>query len=205
MRNLLEGIATLGESIRARPIDTWENFYFTKVGDDVYRQAEAVATRISEISRGRKTRKLSANSEIVGKVGEYVVRGFAEHYFRGPWESFVEVVNPKGGDTTDLKLWGAAIDVKTRQLHSDATIAPNFDLRVPEHEIAKQQDIYLLAGYCPGSAYGYLFGWCTYEELQVKPLLTENIRFPAKCVPLVELHDIRDLECYCKRFSEARG
>lgn len=205
MQPLIHDMPTLEQTITARPIDTWEHFYFSKVGDDLYRKAEAIANRISEISRGKKTRKLSVNSDIVGKVGEYVVHAFASNYFAGkPWESFVDVVNPKGGDTTDMRLWGVDIDIKTRQLHTDATIAPNFDLRMPEHEVDKKQDVYLLAGYCPGSAYGYIFGWCTWDELQAKPLITEGIRFPAKCVPLVELHDVRDLERYCRRLAEAR-
>lgn len=133
------------------------------------------------------------------------MHGFAEQYFRGAWESFVEVVNPRGDDTAERKLWSASIEVKTRQLHTDATVTPNFDRRVPEHEIAKKQDLYPLGWLLPG------LGLRLYRrvgdvggELQAKPFVTENIRFPARCVPLVDLHDIRQLARYCRSPARAR-
>lgn len=197
MSALITSVPTLRDTLTEHPIKLWGNFYFAPVGPTFYKKAERIGKKISQISRGRKTRILSENSEIVGKVGEFLVRDFCEYYLHCPWESLVEVVNPCGGDDYDLKVGpsGKQVDVKTRQLHTDITIAPNFDLRVPEPELEKYQDFYVLAGYCPTSAYGYVLGWCTWEEMQSHPL-KRDIKFPAKCVPLLDLHPMQTFAAY---------
>jgi hypothetical protein len=182
----------------------WEHFYFTYVTPEVQTQAVTLAKKISQISRGRKTLLLSENSEVVGKIGEFVVRDFCEQYIQAaPWESMVEQVNEHGGDCCDLRLPGVQIDIKTRQLHTDVTIAPSMELRVPKTELDRYQDIYILAGYCPETQYGYVFGWCSWEELQSKPIRTD-IKFPARCVPLTELHHMLHLEQYAQLRSLAK-
>lgn len=178
------------------PIYLWEQFYFQPVGAEIYHQAQELARRISAVSRGRKTLILSENADVIGKIGEFVTRDFfAEQLNHLLWNSFVEQVNPKGGDICDLTVVGKNIDVKCRQLHVDVTIAPSFDLRVPETEIARPMDLFILAGYCPSTRYAYVFGWCTNEELQARAVRTD-IRFPAKCVPLTELHPMTSLAEY---------
>jgi hypothetical protein len=201
-------VPTLKEQFGAPPVVVWEHFYFQSVDAEAYDKAAAIARRISQISRGKKTLILSENADTIGKVGEFVIRDyFASHADAAalPWVSFAETVNDPGrrdgkgcGDECDLKVGEIKVDVKTRQLHVDLTIAPNFDLRVPETEIRKPMDVFILAGYCPSTRYGYGFGWCTWDELQARPIRTD-IRFPAKCVPLLDLHPLQTLPAYLAR------
>lgn len=200
MEEIIRKVPRLGGLLGAPPIYIWEHFYFTKVSDDIYNRAEILAKKISDISRGKKTQILSENSDIVGKIGEFVVQGFCDYYLSCEWKSMVEEVNDRGGDSHDFELAGLGVDVKTRQLHADVTIAPNFDIRVPQTELSKYQDVYILAGYCPETNYGYVLGWCSWEELQSQPIRTD-IKFPAKCVSLVDLHPMLELEDYARKRS----
>lgn len=204
LRDTIPGQRTLDHRQRL-PIYLFDNFYFQHIAADLYRKAEGLARQISQISRGRKTRILSDNSEVVGKIGEYVVHSFLDHYYRNEFVSNVEAINPRGGDVTDFLLLPGEVrvDVKTRELHTDETIAPTFDLRVPYTETEKYQDVFVLAGYCPQTGYGYVFGWCTWDELQAKPVKTD-IKFPAKCIPLLELHPMLELETYVEQRHHAR-
>jgi hypothetical protein len=202
---IIKDIPKLGSRLPSKKIFLWGNFYFLRLSQELYDQASVIADRISNISRGRKTLLLSENSEIVGKVGEFVVREFCrQHLTEGDWQSMTEMVNAHGGDNCDLTLLGQQIDVKTRQLHTDVTIAPTIELRVPKTEFDRYQDIFILAGYCPTTMYGYVFGWCSWEELEASPIRTD-IRFPAHCVPLTELHPMRYLELYAKRRGQEKN
>jgi hypothetical protein len=197
--DIIKDIPKLGSVLPEKRIYLWENFFFLLIEQELYDQASVLADKISSISRGRKTLLLSENSEIVGKLGEFVVRDFCrQHLVDRNWQSMAETVNDHGGDNCDLTLMGLMIDVKTRQLHTDVTIAPTIELRVPQTEFDRYQDIFVLAGYCPTTMYGYVFGWCTWEELQSSPIRTD-IRFPAHCVPLTELHPMKYLELYSQR------
>lgn len=173
------------------------------MSEELYGQAQILADRISNISRGKKTLLLSDNSEIVGKVGEFVVREFCKEEIKCSWYSMAETVNAHGGDSCDLLISDLMVDVKTRQLHNDVTIAPTIELRVPQTEFDKHQDIFVLAGYCPTTMYGYVFGWCTWDELIASPIRTD-IKFPAHCVPLTQLHPMKYLESYAKLRSKEK-
>jgi hypothetical protein len=204
-KRIIDSIPRLGTCLGYPPTHLWEHFYFHKISDEMHQAALALAKRISEISRGRKTRLLSDNPDIIGKIGEFVVSEFCGEYLNCRWSSFAEVVNSSGGDDHDLEICGLGIDVKTRQLHEDVTIAPNFDLRVPQTELSKYQDVYILAGFCPSTMYGYVLGWCTWEELQSQPIRTD-IKFPAKCMALVDLHPMLEIEDYILKTSgESNG
>jgi hypothetical protein len=182
------------------------------ISDSLYNEAEELAKRISRISKGKRTVILCENSEVVGKLGEFVVREFCDQYLDCPWVSMVKEVNSQGGDKCDLQICGLSVDVKTRSLHPDArtnspyadiTIASNFDLRV-SHDSKypqKQQDLYVLAGYCPITRYGYCFGWCTWDEMQSQ-IVREDIKFPARCVPLSQLHPMLELQKYARNITE---
>lgn len=197
--DIIKDIPKLGSILPSKQIYLWENFYLLKVSKELYDSAAVLADKISSISRGKKTLLLSENSEIVGKVGEFVVRDFCQHHLpKGTWQSMAETVNDHGGDNCDLIFMDLQIDVKTRQLHTDVTIAPTIELRVPQTEFDRYQDIFILAGYCPTTMYGYVFGWCSWEELEASPIRTD-IRFPAHCVPLTDLHPMRHLERYTER------
>jgi hypothetical protein len=197
LRDAIPGQRVLGKY--RSPIYVLDNFFFYSVPDEQYQKAEAIAKEISQISRGKKTRILSENSEVVGKLGEFVFREFCSYYVQDTkWQSFAEDVNPRGGDRCDALVAGLQVDVKTRQLHVDETIAPTFDLRVPYTEVEKYQDIYVLTGFCTASNCGYALGWCTWEELQLREI-KQDIKFPAKCVPLLDLHPMLDLEKYAQR------
>lgn len=191
-------LTTLREHIAGYPITLWEHFYFAPVRPTVYRRAERLAKKLTKIIRGRQSQSLNKNTEVVGKVGEFLVQEFGEHYFQGPWESYVEVINESGGDVTDLHLHSHPVDVKTRHLQEDVTIKPGFELRVPHFELDKYQSAYILAGYCRNTGYGYLFGWASWEELQARPI-REDIPLPAKCVPLLDLHPMLELEPYLQQ------
>jgi hypothetical protein len=117
----------------------------------------------------------------------------------------VEQVNEHGGDVYDLLVHG---DAGRRE---DAPAPRRRDGRArtstcacpqggPEH----YQDIYVLAGFPPQSRYGYVFGWCTWEELMAQPIRTD-IKYPARCIPLIELHPMQDLERYCLTRAIARA
>jgi hypothetical protein len=206
--NVLATIPRLGVTFASPKIFTWENFFFMPVGDALYSEAEELAQRISQISRGKRTVILCENSEVVGKLGEFVVNEFCQQYLDQPWSSMVHEVNSQGGDRCDLQVSGLTVDVKTRSLHPDArtnsphadvTIASNFDLRV-SHDTRypqRRQDLYILAGYCPMTRYGYCFGWCTWEEMQAQPI-REDIKFPARCLPLSQLHPMLELQRYVR-------
>jgi hypothetical protein len=195
---ILADIPRLKDLLPATKLYLWEHFFFTPIGADQLECATRLAQQISRISRGKKTRMLSENADVIGKVGEFVVRDFCEQYLTdGSWESYAERVNDRGGDITDILIHGMHVDVKTRQLHDDVTIAPSFDLRVPaggDH----YQDVFVLAGYHKETRYGYCFGWATWDELMSQPIRTD-IRFPARCLPLVDLHPILQLEHYATR------
>jgi hypothetical protein len=192
----------LDEQLLATPVYLWDHFYFTAVSRDTLEHARELSLRVASVSRGRRTRLLSEHADLVGKVGELVVEQFLSAYLEEPFESFVTAINQCGGDLYDFRSRGLSIDVKTRQLHGDVTIAPSFDLRVSEDEVQKYQDIYLLAGYCPETQYAYLFGWATWDEVQCRPIRTD-IRCPAKCVPLIDLHPMLTLPEYlrCRQAS----
>jgi hypothetical protein len=119
------------------------------------------------------------------------------------WKTFVHQVQ-KGGDLTDFQIHGLLVDVKTRQLHTDVSIAPIFDLRIPKHELPKFQDVYVLAGYCPSSTYAYVLGWCSYEQVAEKELNT-NVKYAAKCVPISELYRMDTLSSYLEERARAVG
>lgn len=199
-QDMLEGIPRLSAILPKTKIYLWDNFFFLHLSQPLYQKAQELAEKISNISRGKKTLLLSDNSEIVGKVGEFVVREFCKQNIKCEWQSMAETVNDHGGDNCDLTILGTMVDVKTRQLHTDITIAPTIELRVPQTEFDRYQDIFVLAGYCPTTMYGYVFGWCTWEELEKSPVRTD-IRFPAHCVPLTELHPMKFLELYASRRS----
>jgi len=175
--DVLARIPRLGQTITSPKIFLWEEFFFMPVDGALYTEAVELAERISQISRGKRTLILCENSEVVGKLGEFVVKEFCDQYLQCPSTSMVREVNSQGGDRCDLRICDLNVDVKTRSLHPDArtgsphadvTIASNFDLRV-SHDSRypqRQQDIYILAGFCPMTRYGYVFGWCTWEEMQ---------------------------------------
>lgn len=190
---IVPAFSTLARQFTTLPIYLWDHFYFQSITPELYQQATDLARRISQISRGRRTLLLSENADTIGKIGEFVVRDYCQSQLTLPWESLVEKVNPHGGDLYDLMIGEKRVDVKTRQLHVDVTIAPNFDLRVPETEVQKPMDLFILAGYCPNTRYGYVLGWCSWEEMSARPIRTD-IRFPAKCVPLLDLHPMAELE-----------
>lgn len=184
----------------------WEEFYFMPVSEPLHQRAVELAEQISRVSRGKRTVLLCENSEVVGKIGEFVVREFCQQYLHCPWRSLVEEVNSQGGDRSDLQIIGLNIDVKTRSLnpdprtggpHADITIASNFDLRIAHDSRfpPRHQDIYILAGYCPSTRYGYCFGWATWAEVQSRPI-RDDIKYPARCIPLRELHPMLELERY---------
>ena len=195
---IISDIPRLSSVLPAKGIYLWEYFYFLQVKKPMYDRASQLAETISNISRGKKTLLLSDNSEIVGKVGEFVVREFCKQNIHVEWLSMAETVNEHGGDNCDLTILGLNVDVKTRQLHTDVTIAPTIELRVPQTEFDRYQDIFILAGYCPTTMYGYVLGWCSWEELQDSPIRTD-IRFPAHCVALTELHPMKYLQKYAER------
>lgn len=204
-KRIIDTIPRLAGRFGHTPTHLWDHFYFLKISDELYEESQALAKRISDISRGKKTQLLSENADLIGKTGEFVVREFCRQYLTCAWSSMVEEVNSTGGDAHDLDICGLGIDVKTRQLHADLIISPNFDLRVPQTELSKYQDVYILAGFCPTSMYGYVLGWCTWEELQSQPIRTD-IKFPAKCVALSELHPMLELETYILKTSgESNG
>lgn len=204
-------VPRLSQTFSSPKIFLWEEFYFMPVTDELYVEAEELAKRISQISRGKRTVILCENSEVVGKIGEFVVREYFREYLDCPWDSMVEQVNSQGGDRCDLQLCGLTVDVKTRSLHpdlrtgnphADVTIASSFDLRV-SHDSRypqRQQDLYILAGYCPNTRYGYVFGWCTWDEMQAQPV-REDIKFPARCIPLSQLHPMLELQPYCRQIT----
>lgn len=193
---IIKGVPKLRSILPENRIYLWDHFFFTKVGKEEYDRALELADQISNISRGKKTLLLSENSEMIGKIGEFVVRDFfLQNFNEVKWKSMVETVNEHGGDVFDLLVGGLAVDVKTRQLHSDVTVAPTIELRVPQTEFDRYQDLFVLAGFCPETHYGYVFGWCTWEELVSSPIRTD-IRFPARCVPLLDLHPMEELERY---------
>ncbi|HYT41036.1 MAG TPA: hypothetical protein VEP90_01700 [Methylomirabilota bacterium] len=202
-QDMLEGIPKLSTILPKNKIYLWDNFFFLHLNQPLYQKATELAEKISKISRGRKTLLLSDNSEIVGKVGEFVVREFCRQNIKCEWVSMAETVNEHGGDNCDLTILNIMVDVKTRQLHTDITIAPTIELRVPQTEFDRYQDIFILAGYCPTTMYGYVLGWCTWEELESSPVRTD-IRFPAHCVPLTDLHPMKYLELYAERRSKEK-
>jgi len=187
-------LTSLGSRFTSPQVHLFDHFYFQRVPEATLQLADELTKRIAAVSRGRNTRIFSELAELVGKVGEFVVRDYLSDYWPDRFTSYVERVNPHGGDKTDVILYpgSLACDIKTRQLHTDDTIAPNFDLRVPYTELEKPQDCFVLAAYCPTTQYGYVLGWATWDEVQRQPL-REDIRFPSKCLPLRELHPIQEL------------
>lgn len=180
----------------------FDHFYFERVDDLVRLKANILAEKIDETSYGKRTRSFGKDSTYLGKVGEFVFKNYLDYYWKGYFSSNVNDVNPFGGDITDVILGDAELkcDVKTRELLTDDTIAPQFDLRVPITELKKKQDVFVLTGFCPATDYGYVLGWCTWDELQRK-FVRNDIKFPAKCVPVSELHPIQELEEYVKSRS----
>jgi hypothetical protein len=69
---ILHDIPRLKEILPNTKIHLWENFFFTADRQRPYDRHPELAERISRISRGRKTRLLSANADHIGKVGEFV-------------------------------------------------------------------------------------------------------------------------------------
>ncbi len=178
-----------------------EHFYFTYASPDLRGKAQSLAERMGQISRGRRTRIMTENSDLIGKLGEFTVRSFLQDYLSSSqvkWQDFVENINPRGGDRCDFLAAGLQLDVKTRQLYEDELISPLFSLCVPHTDVEKYQDLYILAGYCPNTSYGYVLGWCTWNELQSRPVNTD-LKFAAKCVPLLDLHPMQLLRDYLEQ------
>ena len=89
------------------------------------------------------------------------------------------------------------VSVHPRPLREDVTIAPSFDLRVdPTHSLT-YANAYLLTGHCQSSGYDYALGWATWDEVQFVKIHTE-LRVPARCIPLVDLHPLQHLEEYLR-------
>lgn len=125
-------------------------------------------------------------------VGSILFSRFAETYLG--WEEMSDCP-PLG---TTFNYYGTIIEVITRELEEDRTIAPSFELFVSEERLQEYRDLFLLAGSCPRTGYGYLLGWSTWEEISAQPLRTD-LRHAAKGVPLRALHPIQFLADYLRR------
>jgi hypothetical protein len=232
------------EQERGTMVYPTDHFYFQHVHADTKAEIYIRANTTRGAHAGSKTTILmSSNSELTGKMGEWVAEGFfwthygapinlspelvqtinatmptgcTQHTLEGlqaryapvaPWETLVHDQLRGRGDVTDFRLHGMSVDVKTRGIRNDRTFPRGFELMVPKHELRKYQDAYLLAAYCDASAYAYILGWCSWEELQAKEITeAPKIPFSAKCVPLFELHPPDTLSDYlATRAAHFRG
>jgi hypothetical protein len=131
------------------------------------------------------TRLSGANS--LESMGEDLLHQFASQYLD---DCVMAISQPRG---EALATCGSrSLSLRIRALETDITIAPTYlNLRVPANDRA-HREIYLLAGHCAGTGYGYIFGWTSWEEMMSRPIQPE-LRYPARSMPLMDLHAMQSL------------
>jgi hypothetical protein len=132
-------------------------------------------------------------TRVIGKDLDSIAEDLAHQFFSYYLDEFVvSAKSPHGEILVDVR--GKLLSIRMRPLQSDLTIAPTFDLRVPANNEA-HRDIYILAGHCADTGYGYLLGFTTWDDLMSRPIQPE-LRYPSRAIPLMYLHPMQHLPDY---------
>lgn len=168
----------------ARVVNLWEHFWFRKVTPEDYRQ---IAGNAWGARNGRPN--------VTNQLGATLLRWFLQETWPHRFQTFDDDPYPDPASATAAIVGpeGRSVAVYTRTLREDLTITTGFDLSVPPARSFRDQDVHVLAGYCPVSEYGYLFGWTDRERIYAEPLRTE-LKYPVHSLPLAALFPMQDLD-----------
>lgn len=193
-------------------MDPIEECYYTLLTKKDWRHAKSLSSKIASIATGANTHYFSPNSGAVGKAGELVFERYLQYYCDLNWEALYKIIVKSSGDICDFVIADMKIDVKTRTLkpadqeakygNYDRTIhIEKFPMMVSDIESEKVQDIYVCCGYNIKLREGYILGWASYEEVMNYPVVSD-LKYPARCVPVGELHPIQYLLAYIEKRSD---
>jgi len=176
-----------------------EECYWKQISKREWNKAQIIAAEIEKISKGKKSRYFCPDSGTIGKVGEFIVDHFLTEYCDYPWVPIYKIVQKTTGDVCDFTICGISIDVKTRTLKTIGGKCSlglyTFPLMVTKEDLAKQYPIYICCGFDPNTLDGYILGWATREEVMLAEFKTD-LKYPAHCLPVGQLHPIQYLLGY---------
>lgn len=99
---------------------------------------------------------------IVREGGRATLRAFLDSNTKSEWQ-----MSRGRGPGSEFSVNGYRGVLYTRGIDNNQTIAPTFTMHIPAQDVVNHHDVYLVAGYCPASQYGYLLGWCTWGDLEL--------------------------------------
>lgn len=193
-------------------MDPMEECFFTVLSKKDWKHAKILSAKVASIATGANTHYFIANSGAVGKAGELVFERYLNYYCDLVWNAPYKVIVKYSGDICDFLIEDQKIDIKTRTLRPadpdakfgnyDRTVhIEKFPMMVSAAESVKVQDIYVCCGYNLKTREGYILGWASYEEV-MEYEVTDDLKYPARCIPISNLHPIQYLLDYIRQRSK---
>jgi len=177
-------MTTLGEKYkRAKRLDPLSEGFYVRVGADTWKKHAYDLTR-------KKDSRIGAVSSIGGFLFEEFLNYMGTDYERiSPfWETPEYTVNNKNIYVKTRRLTPRILKNK-KKLYDDSLNLETFTVMISDYDLENSHDIYICCGYNPKNRDGYVLGWTTAQTIEDIPV-DEKLKYPAKCIPLKDLHPL---------------